>query len=110
MPSDDHHTDHPSQEPAQPSRRPRRAAARKLRPGRMRLFVAMGGRPARWYRSPAEAAADARTLLDTVSPGEVVARAWTDEPAAGPPAWELRRGPRRSIVWTLPSGDQAKGQ
>ena len=98
MPSDDH----PSQKPS-PSR-PRRAV-RKLRPGPMRLLVAMGGRPPRWYRSPAEAAADARTLLDTVSPGEVVARAWTSEPADGSPTWELRRGPRRSIVWTRPSGN-----
>jgi hypothetical protein len=98
MPSDDH----PSRTPASPSR-PRRVV-RKLRPGPMRLFVAMGGRPVRWYRSSAEAAADARTLLDTVSPGEVVARAWTSEPAAGPPVWELRRGPRRTIVWTRPSG------
>jgi hypothetical protein len=70
----------------------------------MRLLVTMAGRPARWYRSPAEAAADARTLLDTVSPGEVVARAWTSEPADDLPTWELRRGPRRSIVWTRPSG------
>jgi hypothetical protein len=71
----------------------------------MRLLVAMGGRPPRWYRSPAEAAADARSLLDTASPGEVVAQAWTTEPPEGPPTWQLRRGPRRSIVWTRPSGD-----
>jgi hypothetical protein len=71
----------------------------KDRPGRVRLFVAVGDRPARWYRSPGEAADDARTLLAEAKPGEVVARAWLEEPADGAPDWELRRGIRRTIVW-----------
>jgi hypothetical protein len=98
MPSDDH----PSQDSRDPANRPKRRR-RRFGPGPVRLLVAVGDRPARWYRSPAEAAADARTLLDDVAQGEVIARAWTAAPAAGPPAWELCRGPRRSIAWTQPS-------
>lgn len=78
-------------------------------PGSARLLVAVGDRPARWYRAPAEAVADARPLVDHTEPGDVVARAWTAEPAEGPPAWQLRRGPRRRLRWERPGAAPAVG-
>jgi hypothetical protein len=87
-------------EPASRSRRRRPAPGED--PGTARLLVAVGARPARWYRTPAEAVADARPLVDGTEPGDVVARAWTAEPAEGPPAWQLRRGPRRRLRWERP--------
>ena len=78
-------------------------------PGSARLFVAVGDRPARWYRVAAEAVADARPLVDGSSPGDVVARAWTAEPAEGPPVWQLRRGPRRRLRWERPGGGPGGG-
>ena len=71
-------------------------------PGRARLYVAVGDRPPRWYRSPAEAADDARALVPSVPPGAAVARAWHDEATTEPPAWELRHTTRRRLGWRRP--------
>ena len=91
MPRPDHATDPTDRDTPEP--------ARAERPGRTRLYVAIGDRPPRWYRSPAEAADDARNLVPPSAPGDPVARAWHDEATADPPAWELRRTTRRGLAW-----------
>ena len=79
------------------------AAPTRRRPGRrVRLYVAVGDRPPRWYRNAAEAVDDARHLEPPTPLRAVAARAWLDEDASGPPAWELRRIPRRGLVWQRP--------
>ena len=69
----------------------------------MRAFVAVGGTAPRWYRSLNEARHDARELAADAEVGDVLARAWVEEPppdAGGPtPDYELRLGGRGALTW-----------
>jgi hypothetical protein len=64
----------------------------------VRAWVRVYGKPARWYRSLADAAEDGAVAAPQVPSGEPVAVAWEDDTEQGQPRY-LVVGPRGSLSW-----------